>query len=77
MPYNDFESPYITNKKEFIITNTNDKKIHITPEKEVITDTILSNDINLTQQNYLHSNGNTLSDSSDQESNDENFDSTI
>ena len=41
-PYNDFESPYITNKKELTITNTNDGKIHITPEKETIFDEILS-----------------------------------
>ena len=30
VPYNDSDSPYIANKKEFTITNTNDKKIQIT-----------------------------------------------
>ena len=56
VPYNDIESPYITNKKEITITSKNGEKMHITPEKEMISDTILSNDIYLTQQNYQHSN---------------------
>ena len=49
---NDFERPYITIEKQFTITSTNDERMHITPEKEIISDTILSNDIYLTQQNY-------------------------
>ena len=32
VPYDDFESLYITNKREFIITNTNDGKVHITTD---------------------------------------------
>ena len=53
--------------------------MHITPEKEIISDTILSNDIYLTQQNYRRddSNGNTPSDPSNYESDDENFDNEI
>ena len=48
VPYNDFGCPYITNKKEFKITNTNDKKIYITPEENMVSDIILSNKIYLT-----------------------------
>ena len=76
VPRIDFESHYITNKKEFTILNANDQRMHITPEKAVISDIILSNDIYLTQQNYQHhhnANGNTPSDQSDKESDDENF----
>ena len=79
VPYNDFESPYITNKKEITITNTDDKKMHITPEKKMISGTNLSNDIYLTQLNHQRhdSNGKTPCDFSNQESDDENFDDEI
>ena len=96
VPYNDFESPYITNEEEFTSTSANNKRMHITPEKEIESDTILSNDIYLTQQNYQcdgnmqnyrsnsqqsyqpdGSNGNTPSDPSDHETDDENFDDEI
>lgn len=95
-PYNDFESPYITNEEEFTSTSANNKGMHITPEKEIVSDTILSNDNYLTQQkyqcdgnmqiyrsnsqqSYQHdgSNGNTPSDPSDHETDDENFDDEI
>ena len=52
VPYNDFESPYITNEEEFTSTSANNKGMHITPEKEIVSDTIVSNDIYLTQQKY-------------------------
>ena len=45
VPYNDFESPYITNEEEFTSTSANNKRMHITPKKEIESDTILSNDI--------------------------------
>ena len=63
--------------------------MHITLEKEIISDTIILNDIYLTQQKYQcdgntpsersdaqcdDSNGNTPSDPSDHETDDENFD---
>ena len=51
VPYNEFRSPYITNEKEFT-SSANNERMHITPEKEIISDTILSNDFYLTQQNY-------------------------
>ena len=96
-PYNDFESPYITNEEEFTSTSANNKGMHITPEKvKIVTNTILSNDFYLTQQehqcdgnmqiyrsnsqqSYQHdgSNGNTPSDPSDHETDDENFDDEI
>ena len=38
--YYDFGSPYIANEKEFTSTSANDETIHITPEKEIISDTI-------------------------------------
>ena len=41
VPYNNFGSPYITNEKEFTITRANNEKMHITPEKEIKSDTIL------------------------------------
>ena len=41
VPYNDFDSPYITNEKEFTITDSNNEKMHIIPEKEMTSDTIL------------------------------------
>ena len=95
VPYNDFERPYITNEEEFTSTSANSKGMHITPEKEIVSDTILSNDIYSTQkyqcdgnmqiyqsnsqQSYQHdgSNGNTPSDPSDHETDDENFDDEI
>ena len=44
----------------------------------MISDTVLSNDYNLAQQKHHHrSNGNTPSDPSDQESDDDNFDTEI
>ena len=70
--------------------------MHITPEKEIVSDTILSNDIYLTQQKYQcdgnkpsershsqqnyqrdDSNGNSPSDPSDHDTDDENFDDKI
>ena len=64
VPYNDFGSPYITNKKEFTSTSANDERLHITPEKEIVSCTILSNDIYLTQQKYQYD-GNGPSEQSD------------
>ena len=32
--YNDFGSPYITNKQEFTSTSTNNETLHITPQKK-------------------------------------------
>ena len=52
VPYNDFESPYITNEEEFTSTSANNKGMYITPEKEIVFDTIVSNDVYLTQQKY-------------------------
>ena len=49
VPYYDFESSYITNEKEFTITNMNDEKMHITPKKNMISDTVISNEIYSTQ----------------------------
>ena len=54
-------------------------KKHVTSEKNMISNIILSK-IYLTQQNYQHhhgSNGNTPSDPSDEESDDENSDDEI
>ena len=92
VPYNDFGSPYITNKKELTSTSANNESMHITPEKKMVSDTILSNDIYLTQcdgntpseqyhsqQNCQrdNSNGNTPSEPSDHKSDDDNFDDQI
>ena len=68
VPYNDFGSLYITNEKEFTSTSANNERMHITPEKEILSDTILSNDIYLTQQNY-QCDGNTPSERSDSQQN--------
>ena len=48
VPYNDFESPYIIDEKEFTSTSANNERMHTTPEKVIISDTILLNDICLT-----------------------------
>ena len=48
--------------------------MHITPEKEIVSDTILSNDAYLTQQKYQYD-GNTSSESSDSQQNYQNDDS--
>ena len=68
VPYNDFGSPYITNEKEFTSTSTNNERMHITPEKNIVSDTILSNDIYFTQQKYL-CDGNGLHEQSDLQQN--------
>ena len=62
--YNDFGSPYITNKKDFTNTRANNERMHITPEMGIVSDTILSNDIYLTQQKY-QCDGNMPSEQSD------------
>ena len=68
VPYDDFGSPYITNKKEFTSTSTNNERMHITPEKKKAFDTILLNDIYLTQQKY-QCDGNTQSERSHSQQN--------
>ena len=68
VPYNDFGSPYITIEKEFKSASTNNERMHITPEKKIASDTILSNDIYLTQQKY-QCDGNTPSERSDSQQN--------
>ena len=91
LPYDDFGSSYITNEKEFTSTSANNERMHIPPEKKIVSDTILSNDIYLTKQKYQYdgnshsqqnchrdnSNGNTSSDPSDHDTDDENFDDEI
>ena len=52
MPYNDFGSPHITNEKEFTITKANNETMYITPEKNIVSNTIFSNYIYLIQQKY-------------------------
>ena len=49
-------------------TSANNEIIHITPEKEIVSDTILLNDIYLIQQKY-QSHGNTPSERSDSRQN--------
>ena len=56
-------------KIEFTSTSANNEKMHITPEKETVSDTILLNDIYLTQQKY-QCNGNTSSERSDSQQDD-------
>ena len=54
--------------KEFTNTSANNERMHITLEKEIVSDTILSNDIYLTQQKY-QCDGNTPSERSDLQQN--------
>ena len=58
----------LTNEKEFTNTSVNNKRTHITLEKEITPDTMQSNGIYLTEQNYK-CDGNTPDERSDSQQN--------